>query len=254
MLKTRNLAKAIQEKLISAKQVQTTYDELLGKLLEYLPGYKAKNFRAMIKLKSQEYAVDKTTFLLDKHNTLKREIDELRNMVASVSNRQNSLEIGINNLMGSKVDKSDLEALNNILEEVKTKQGDFEVMQQRLMDMMEENKKAISDAMENMTEQISAQKKDITDEVEEEIPTPEKGAEKEGVSEGEESKVLKIIPSKGVTLNRIKKELCEEMEEGKIEECVESLIDKGAMSTVKRGRHTIYIKKKEEKETNGGEK
>jgi DNA repair exonuclease SbcCD ATPase subunit len=265
MLKTRNLAKVIQERLISAKQVQTTYDELLRKLLEYLPGYKAKNFRAMIKLKSQEYAVDKTTYLLDRNDILKREIDELRNMVASVSNRQNSLEIGLNNLMGSKVEKSDLEATNNILEEMKTKQNDLDAMQQKLMEMMEDNKKAISEALEGISGEIKDQETGLPDEL---MDIPEISEKKEkkkeekkkliekevdGLKENE-SKVLRIIPSNGFTLNRIKKELCSEMEDEKIDGCIESLVNKGFMSTVKRGRHTIYLKKVEEKENNGGEK
>jgi predicted nucleic acid-binding Zn-ribbon protein len=100
-LSTRNLAKAISGKLISAKQVQTTYDELLSKLLEYLPGYKAKNFRAMIKLKSQEYAVDKSTLLLERFNLLKEDINHIKNMVGSVSNRQNTIELEINNIQKS---------------------------------------------------------------------------------------------------------------------------------------------------------
>jgi hypothetical protein len=253
MLRTRNLAKVIQERLISAKQVQTTYDELLSKLLEYLPGYKAKNFRAMIKLKSQEYAVDKTTYLLDRNNKLKREIDELRNMVASVSNRQNSLEISINSLMGSKVEKSDLEAVNSKLEEMKAKQDELDAMQHKLLEMMEDNKKAISEVLDGMPGKIKEKKTGVQDKSMDLPKIPEKKEKRKDNLDENESKVLKIIPSKGFTLNRIKKELCSEMEEENVQVCIESLVNKGIMSAVKRGRHTVYLIK-EEKENNGGDK
>ena len=58
--------------------------------------------------------------------------------------------------------------------------------------------------------------------------------------------ITERIPDKGYTLPRIKKELSDELSDGRIEECLQSLIDQGVMSTVKRGRHKIYLKTENE--------
>jgi len=84
-LKTRNLVESIENRLISAKQIQTTYGELLSKLLEYVPNYKAKNFRAMIKVKSQEYAVDKTMHLIRDVEQLQKEFSIVQSTIKKIS-------------------------------------------------------------------------------------------------------------------------------------------------------------------------
>ncbi|HEV8596025.1 MAG TPA: hypothetical protein VGR51_10910, partial [Thermoplasmata archaeon] len=53
------VAKALDKGLVSARQVQMTFEELLRHLLEPIHAHTPKNFRALIKIKSQEYAVDK---------------------------------------------------------------------------------------------------------------------------------------------------------------------------------------------------
>ncbi|UCE73696.1 MAG: hypothetical protein JSV56_11820 [Methanomassiliicoccales archaeon] len=257
MMRTRNLAKAIQHKLISAKQVQTTYDELLSKLLEYIPGYKAKNFRAMIKLKSQEYAVDKTTLLLETFELLKEDINHLKNMVGSVSNRQNTIELEINNMLKSKVEIEDIERIKALLEEISGRQNQFD---EALVDIKKEQEdqkedlsrqlEAISNKLKGLEEKPSAEEKE--DHLKPIVKKAKKGADKKKTAKKakkehseDESRILSIIPDKGFTLNRIQKEIQGEIEEGRVEECVESLVNKGIVSTVKRGRHTLYIVKKE---------
>lgn len=74
-LKTKDLAKSLLNKLISPRQVHATYSELLNKLLGYAPHHKPKNFRAMIKLKSQEFAVDKATILISEFEKLRTNLD-----------------------------------------------------------------------------------------------------------------------------------------------------------------------------------
>jgi len=86
-LTTRNLAKTVEQGLISANQVQTTYSELLTKLLERVPEYKPKNFQAMIKIKSQEYAVDMVTQFLSRMDRMERAIDNFSQMVAALSSQ-----------------------------------------------------------------------------------------------------------------------------------------------------------------------
>ena len=89
-IRTNNLAKSLSEGLISAKQIQTTYDVLLDKLTEYIPYHKAKNFRAMIKIKSQEYTVDKTSFLLEKVDQMEKRVNQTNQLVAALSAQLNA--------------------------------------------------------------------------------------------------------------------------------------------------------------------
>jgi len=87
---TENLAKSIDHGLISAKQIQTTYAELLNTLLASVPAYKPKNFRAMIKIKSQEYAVDRVTHLLGRAENADKIIDNMGQMIAAFSAQSNA--------------------------------------------------------------------------------------------------------------------------------------------------------------------
>jgi len=257
ILKTRNLARAIQNKLISAKQVQTTYDELLRKLLEFLPGYKAKNFRAMIKLKSQEFAVDKASFLLDTFNSISEDMNGLRMMLGNVTNRQNSIERTMGSIMESKVGREEIEQVRGVFEEIKTKQAGLFEMVTAIKEHME--KSTSSEELEAILERLEAlekaapkgKKKTKPKEEEPESEITEIAAVLGGLSADEE-RIVKIIPTNGLTEARIKKELCEDLPEDRIDECLNMLVEKGFVSTVKRGRHTIFIKK--EIKANGGEK
>ncbi|WP_455391675.1 hypothetical protein [[Eubacterium] cellulosolvens] len=51
------LAQYLRKKLISPKQIHITYKSILEKLLDYVPSHQPKNFKAMIKMQSQEYTV-----------------------------------------------------------------------------------------------------------------------------------------------------------------------------------------------------
>lgn len=53
------VARPLEKGLVSARQVQMTYVELQRHLLEPIHYHQPKNIRALIKIKSQEYAVDK---------------------------------------------------------------------------------------------------------------------------------------------------------------------------------------------------
>jgi hypothetical protein len=282
-LRPRKLAQAISAKLISAKQVQTTYDELLRKLLEYVPGYKAKNFRAMIKLKSQEYAVDKTTLSLEKLNRIRDDIENLKTIFGTVSNRQNSIEIEINSLIGSKAGKEEIDDLKASVEGIKEKQNELDAMLKNINESLEAQKVTMAaereDFIKRLTElgkMVSPQKKKVASD------RPKKDTEKEkkvkeektkteakikGVTvldDEEESKedalkdkqeekeeamdlegrLLSAIPEDGYTSSRIQREIFFDYSEDEVEKLLQLLIDKGLMSTIKRGRHTIYIKKK----------
>jgi chromosome segregation ATPase len=289
-LRPRKLAQAISAKLISAKQVQTTYDEILRKLLEYVPGYKARNFRAMIKLKSQEYAVDKTTLSLEKLNRIRDDIDNLKTIFGTVSNRQNSIEIEINSLIGSKAGKEEIDDLKASVEGIKEKQNEIDAMLKNINESLEAQAETLAaereDFIKRLTElgkMVTPQKKKAPSErpkketkkekkVEEEKTKTEakikgvtvldddeeskedaqddvKNVEEETMDLGEapqdmEARILSSIPQDGFTSSRIHKDILYDNSEDEVEKLLQIMIDKGLMSTIKRGRHTIYIKKK----------
>jgi len=60
---TVRVAKPLEKGLVSARQVQMTFDELLRHLLEPIHRHRPPNFRGLIKIKSQEYAVEKALAL-----------------------------------------------------------------------------------------------------------------------------------------------------------------------------------------------
>lgn len=285
-LRPRKLAQAISAKLISAKQVQTTYDELLKKLLEYVPGYKARNFRAMIKLKSQEYAVDKTTLSLEKLNRIRDDIDNLKTIFGTVSNRQNSIEIEINSLIGSKAGKEEIDDLIASVEGIKEKQNELDATLKNINESLEAQAETLAaereDFIKRLTElgkMVTPQKKRTPSErpkketkkekkVKEEKTKTEakikgvtvlddeedahddvKNVEEKTMDLGEapqdmEVRILSAIPEDGFTLSRIQKDILPDNSEDEVEKLLQVMIDKGLMSTIKRGRHTIYIKKK----------
>jgi predicted nucleic acid-binding Zn-ribbon protein len=263
MLKTRNLANSIIHKLISAKQVQTTYDELLRKLLEYLPGYKAKNFRAMIKLKSQEYAVDKTTLLLERVSQFTEDINHLQNMVGSVSNRQNTIELEINNISKSMVAGQELETLTSQMEEFSKKLEEINETLTGLKDAQNSISESLNLKFEDLSNRIDTVERSLKKQeqslphkiapagVVELVDDEEEETEMEEGDEGpvpldeDEFRIFSIIPEKGFTFYRIKKEIAGDLSDKKIKEYLESLLVKGVLTTEKRGRHTVYVKPKE---------
>lgn len=117
---TDNLAQSLENNLISAKQIQTTYTELLNKLLDSVPHYKAKNFRAMIKIKSQEYAVDKATVLMEEVERLGNFAETTSHMIAALSSQVNSRALKtenefdrINAAVDAKIGMEEMEQINN---------------------------------------------------------------------------------------------------------------------------------------------
>ena len=71
------LRQYLDKKMISPKQVHITHNSIAEKLLEFIPGYMPKNFKAMIKLKSQEYALDTAAKLETRIELLTERIEEL---------------------------------------------------------------------------------------------------------------------------------------------------------------------------------
>jgi hypothetical protein len=122
---TDNLAKSIDANLISAKQIQTTYDVLLERLLETVPHHKSKNFKGMIKVKSQEFAVDRATRLTREYARLEKEMENSSQMMAALSSsfgaRSLELHEAIADIrdreLASKADREEVAALRAKLDE-----------------------------------------------------------------------------------------------------------------------------------------
>lgn len=109
-LRPHKLAQTIEKKLVSAKQMHVTYEAILNSLLEHLPNYRAKNFKAMIKVKSQEYAVDKTTHLLSKISELEEQIRQDQEIISELSANVNRIIRDVD----SDVDKRSEEVERNV--------------------------------------------------------------------------------------------------------------------------------------------
>lgn len=86
-LKIKNLSKYIRQKSISAKQIHTTFEELLSKLIENVPDYQAKNFAAMIKIKSQEFSLDRVMNISDQFKTIEKNISNLETQLNKLGNK-----------------------------------------------------------------------------------------------------------------------------------------------------------------------
>lgn len=76
-IELEDVVRSIEKGLISNKQVQMTYEELVKKLEEHVPHHKPKNLRAILKIKSLEYAVDKLRVLISEHEYVKKELEKL---------------------------------------------------------------------------------------------------------------------------------------------------------------------------------
>ncbi|MDD4307459.1 MAG: hypothetical protein PHU53_01450 [Thermoplasmata archaeon] len=122
---TDSLAKSIESTMISAKQIQTTYDVLLEKLLETVPHHKAKNFKGMIKIKSQEFAVDRATKLTKDYSKLEKILESTNQMVAAMAANFNTRNLELHEMvreiqettLATKADRDEIEQLKGKFEE-----------------------------------------------------------------------------------------------------------------------------------------
>lgn len=77
--------KPLEKGLISARQVQMTYEELERHLLEPIHYHQPRNFRALVKMKSQEFAVDRAL-------NLTRDVDRTSAQARALGERLDRLE------------------------------------------------------------------------------------------------------------------------------------------------------------------
>jgi DNA repair exonuclease SbcCD ATPase subunit len=116
-LRIKDLARNLESRAISAKQIQATYSELLNRIIDYAPGYKPKNFRAILKIKSQEFAVDKTSDLMEIFGQIQKGVEQVQKANTELSERLEDLEETRNTLA------SDVRVIEQKLNEMAVKLG-----------------------------------------------------------------------------------------------------------------------------------
>ena len=200
--KIKGVASSIEKGLISAKQLQMTYDEILKRLKEQVPHHQAKNFRAMIKVKSQEFAVEKTTQVTRELVSMQAEVQVLRKSISEVASSMSH----------------EIAEIASKLSEINGKLKEFEPAA---------DGKKLDDAG-STSEQPSP-----------EIPHETVEEADEGTSTEEtEKQVLALIPAKGTTLTKLKKS---DLPDGDLQSTLDSLVQKGTIEKKKRGKGFVYL-------------
>jgi prefoldin subunit 5 len=202
--KIKGLASSIEKGLVSAKQVQMTYDEILKRLKEHIPQHQAKNFRAMIKVKSQEFAVERSSEIAKELASMQSEVESLRQSISEISQSMSS----------------EISDIASKLSEINSKLKEFEPAV---------DGKELDDA-EGTFEQPSP-----------EIPQETlEGASEESSMEELEKQVLASIPGEGTSLTKLKKL---DFRDEDLQSILDSLVQKGLVERTKRGKGFAYFAK-----------
>jgi hypothetical protein len=212
--KIKGLASSIERGLVSAKQVQMTYDEILKRLKEQIPQHQAKNFRAMIKVKSQEFAVETSTDVSKRLESMEAEMQTLGKSVSEISSTMSQ----------------EISRLASELADINSKLKRFEPAV--------DGKK--SDGVESTFEQPSPEVPQETVE----------GADEEPSAEEVEKQVLALIPVKGTTVTKLKKL---DLPGGDLQSVLDSLVKKGAVYKRKKGKGFVYSVKEGDEEGGGSD-
>lgn len=205
------VAKALDKGLVSARQVQMTFEELLRHLLEPIHTYTPKNFRALIKIKSQEYAVDKAL-------TLAKAWEQAGPQIQSLQERMIHLEGTVTDALR---DLQEFAAkLQETLAGVATRES-VESLGMRLSGI--EQRPIGSPPPEPDSE--------TTD-----LPVPQEDAP--------EVRVLRALTGESRTLAALRKELG--MDEDALRAILGDLAHRGRISSTARGRHIVYRTKEDD--------
>jgi len=246
-IKAKDLAKSIELNLISAKQIQTTYDELLNKLLEYLPGHRAKNFRAMIKIKSQEYAVDKATILMEKYHTLSENVGNINKIIAALSSQLNARSRQLERKIEESSEKTNMsmyekldEFKTDILElnENKASTEDIQEIKDALKSM-EEGKTAFEEKIRAMIASIRENIKGMAPK----DPDKEEKDESTSMDENADARqsVIDCIGNEKLNKTMLKEKLGKKVKAKLMNQLLKELVDAGDIEKIKKGKSVHYI-------------
>lgn len=251
----RNLVKSIEQNLISAKQIHSTYTELINKLEENLPGYESKNFRSMMKSKSLEFAIGKTTELLRRTDKLEENLNSTSNILSTFTNQMNQQMNGLKTEISAVQENLDGkidEKFSQFEERLNELEGSINELSEIKEDVDELNQfKEDKEELKEKIEEIEASTEMEINRLEDEVDSLKGGVKEESTEKvsditDEESFVYYGIPDDGGTLNKIEKSVGEVVTD--IEEKLDSLIEKNKIEKFKRGRWTIYQRKEEKEE------
>lgn len=113
-----SVRKPLEKGLVSARQVQVTYVELQRHLLEPIHSYQPKNFRAFVKIKSEEFAVDRALHLgrdlertIVETSTLRARLDRLETQVAGALRDVQDFAGGLRETLANVATRESVEAL-----------------------------------------------------------------------------------------------------------------------------------------------
>lgn len=218
-IKLRNIVSSIENNLISAKQIHSTYQEIIDNLSEKVPDYEPSNFRAMINYKGLEYAIEKSTELVDRTDDIDHRLYEVDNKVERV---HSELDERIEERLGEFEER--LESISESIEELSS-------LSEKVEDIEEEIQEISSkyDEMSSITEEVEELKEEMEGK---EISLTE-----------EESLVYYSLPEDGATLKKTEKNVGDELED--VEALLGNLVDKGKVKKEQRGRWTVYMRSEE---------
>ncbi len=234
-IKTRDVAKNIRRGMISAKQLQDTYEALLHSLHERVPSYKPKNFKAMIKLKSQEYTVDKVTYLLERAEKMENTLSMIDGMISTAIKgiSAQSERIG-------KLEESQKEVEKRLDEGFASRDEHISALESALSQSKEERKRAVASLEKRTKETIEEIRKEMEAKPSKSAAPEAKESEKEKIDITDEERfVLSAIPEEGITIAKLRK-LSESFIGKSPSEALESLIEKGLVKEEKKGRSRKY--------------
>ena len=86
------LAEAIDAKLISPKQLHSTYVEFFRQLSECVPGYEARDFKSFVETGSREYAVDEISIHAKRLGNLEAELNDIKSEISKITEHFTSIE------------------------------------------------------------------------------------------------------------------------------------------------------------------
>ncbi len=239
-IRTRDVAKNIKRGMISAKQLQDTYEALIKALSEHVPSYKPKNFKAMIKLKSQEYTVDKTTSLLERMEMMEERISRIDTMLSSTVSGLSSQAERIAQLENRL--KEETEKI--LMDELSRRDSRLDSLERALNSLREEYSVSLNSVQESLKENaitIEAISKRLDGVESGKSGKAVKG--KTGTRETEDSQSLSeeerfvssAVPSDGISYTKLKK-LVLSFISSPLDDILSSLIKKGLIIEDKKGR------------------
>ncbi|RLF49593.1 MAG: hypothetical protein DRN20_01665, partial [Thermoplasmata archaeon] len=230
----KDVAKSIERKLVSARQIHQTYTELLRKLLEYVPRHKAKNFKAMIKIKSQEYAVDRVTYLLNEIEIIKENLANMNRMIAALSSSFTSRL----KLVEETIREETLKRFEEAMKKVAEAEKKIEDMREEFLGHLEDRLSEIVARIQKL-EEIAEKAREGVAEAPAEAVGEELAAE-EYIGD-EELRVLTALEGKekGAGFVALSKELGWEREY--LDGALSKLVSEGFVEMKKRGRARVYF-------------